>query len=228
MVQVGYSCRCASHPPYFCQNVYSSTIVIQGKILNFETDDILTVIVLDHIQHDTDADTIRIIGHDGSNCGQIMNVFNEDETVIFNLRKIRYLADSIYYLSGCGINYLKQGADLVLGPISPGVRSRFYNDFKSEIEDCTNFVSVEIGHNQAESIMFYPSPMSQHLTVRGWDGSRVKFELYDVAGNLMRKDKLSDYNERTIDISDLHDGVYIIRIFNNKESLVRKIIKQSN
>ena len=106
-----------------------------------------------------------------------------------------------------------------------------------EVEDYTvnvtgnTFVKTEvIGDDFADeaptSLMVYPNPANDYITVGVTNGTRVgTVSIYNLSGVLV---KVADINgeEREINISDLSAGTYIISVQDEKETLTSKIIKQ--
>jgi hypothetical protein len=106
-----------------------------------------------------------------------------------------------------------------------------------EVEDYTvnvtgnTFVRTEtIGEDLADeaptSLMLYPNPASDYINVKVSTGTRVgTISIYNMGGELV---KVLDINgeERDIDISDIAKGTYIISVEDEKETLVKKFIKQ--
>jgi len=106
-----------------------------------------------------------------------------------------------------------------------------------EVEDYTvnvtgnTFVRTEtIGEDLADedptSLMVYPNPASNYINVKISSGTRVgTISIYNMSGELV---KLVDINgeERDIDISGIAKGTYIISVEDEKETLVKKFIKQ--
>ncbi|MGE0089328.1 MAG: GEVED domain-containing protein [Bacteroidales bacterium] len=106
-----------------------------------------------------------------------------------------------------------------------------------EVEDYTvnvtgnTFVRTEtIGEDLADemptSILLYPNPASDYINIKVSTGTRVGIiSIYNMGGELV---KVLDINgeERDINISDLAKGAYIISVEDEKETLVKKFIKQ--
>lgn len=75
----------------------------------------------------------------------------------------------------------------------------------------------------------YPNPVTQdYLTVdlnkKHNTNERIDFEIYNILGKLIKKATITHSNQR-IDISNLSNGVYILRV-KNSPSIIQKLIKK--
>ena len=68
-------------------------------------------------------------------------------------------------------------------------------------------------------IIVFPNPISATLNINGCENCEV--EIYDLLGRLVLK---SAFNNQ-IDLSFLSDGGYLLKIFDGKTSMLKKIIK---
>lgn len=75
--------------------------------------------------------------------------------------------------------------------------------------------------NELKNISIYPNPASDVLNISGIEGT--EFEIYNTAGQLMRKGKIAD---QTVDVRDLVKGVYFIQIRNKDHVTKLKFIKK--
>jgi hypothetical protein len=90
--------------------------------------------------------------------------------------------------------------------------------------DFTNYTGcVSNGLNDIDvaDISVYPNPASDRIFIEGEDFDAVK--LYDILG----KEVLSSNKTKEVDISNLPNGIYNVRIMaNNKAIAIRKIVKK--
>lgn len=75
--------------------------------------------------------------------------------------------------------------------------------------------------NEHKNISIYPNPASDVLNIPGADGT--EFEIYNTAGQLVSKGKISD---QKLQVHDLVKGVYFIQIKNNNNISKLKFIKK--
>ena len=89
-------------------------------------------------------------------------------------------------------------------------------------EDCSSFLSVD-DEELNQSIKFYPNPVSNVLSIRSETIPINKIEIYSVLGQ-----KIIEVNSEfsSIRTDNLLKGIYIVRIYSEKGTTVRKLIKQ--
>lgn len=75
--------------------------------------------------------------------------------------------------------------------------------------------------NEQKNISLYPNPASDVLNISGIEGT--EFEIYNTAGQLVNKGKISD---QKVQVHDLVKGVYFIQIKNNNNISKLKFIKE--
>ncbi len=73
-----------------------------------------------------------------------------------------------------------------------------------------------------QEISIYPNPTNSSLSFIGLAENSL-ISIYDLMGKMLKNKTLSN---NQIDISDLESNVYIITIFNNKNLITKKLIKQ--
>jgi hypothetical protein len=70
--------------------------------------------------------------------------------------------------------------------------------------------------------LLYPNPASGIVTIRPSDGIIItSIQLFDISGNAI---KMQLSNNNTIDVSLLSDGIYLINIFSDTGSVIKKLI----
>ena len=84
----------------------------------------------------------------------------------------------------------------------------------------TNSNSMETAVN------IYPNPAKNQFTIQS-EESLEKLTIYDVRGRMVSDIDLSEMShEKTVDISSLAPGVYMVRIIGDKGSVVKNLLKQ--
>lgn len=80
----------------------------------------------------------------------------------------------------------------------------------------------------ALSFQVFPNPVSDMLTiVSGFDTSEVNVSIFDVNGRLIMTENLLLASERIVlNVSELSEGLYFVRIISNGVSSVKKILKK--
>lgn len=87
-------------------------------------------------------------------------------------------------------------------------------------------LSEEEAELTIETVNIYPNPSSRFITINS-QSSMDKIELIDALGQSIRTIKLPSVNNRDLDIHDLQDGLYFIRISNETKSVTKKFNKVS-
>ena len=72
-------------------------------------------------------------------------------------------------------------------------------------------------------IKIYPNPAKDNIVIEGI--SEAKIELYNLQGQFIKNMKASG-NKTSMDLSDVNNGVYSIRITTDERIIVKKIQKQ--
>jgi len=70
-----HSCTCSNTPASFCAASDTSEIIIQGVVIGEPKDYFVEIKILENIHKEINADTIHVLGQDGLNCGQDLDIF---------------------------------------------------------------------------------------------------------------------------------------------------------
>ena len=74
------------------------------------------------------------------------------------------------------------------------------------------------------NLILYPNPTSHSLNLNSsYDFDKASFSIFDISGRLIVKGK---FESNTIDVSKLHSGNYILKIYNNGVITAQKFIKK--
>ena len=77
--------------------------------------------------------------------------------------------------------------------------------------------------NEVDGFNIYPNPFNNNVTIMVPNTERYTISVYSISGR--RIVTTSFLNETIIDMSALSSGIYLARISNDKETFIRKIIK---
>ena len=94
------------------------------------------------------------------------------------------------------------------------------------VKDTTTFVGLK---NSKESISLYPNPVDRELEI---SVSKIftdcEISLYNICGELILKNRLTilPHNKTTIDFKDFLSGIYFVKIEDNDNLYIYKIIKK--
>jgi hypothetical protein len=87
-------------------------------------------------------------------------------------------------------------------------------------------VSTGIAMAEKADMNFYPNPVTDKLYISGneAEGSSVKINIINIQGQVVKT--ISEFQVGSyIDVEDLSEGYYIVRVDTKKQTLVKKIIK---
>ena len=85
-----------------------------------------------------------------------------------------------------------------------------------------NFGLEEIVENN--SISIYPNPTSGIFKIVQQSDLGFKIEIFDYSGNLVMKKSILNSSEMKVDLSKYGRGLYIVKITNEIESFVERVI----
>jgi hypothetical protein len=81
--------------------------------------------------------------------------------------------------------------------------------------------------NSAISSTIYPNPFENQITISYSLQELVSITVFDMAGKLIYKNKLSfELGDRSIDVSNLKSGVYLIQLQSKSNTSYSKIVKR--
>ena len=78
-----------------------------------------------------------------------------------------------------------------------------------------------LGESILSNLKLYPNPTSNYLSIQGNDNP-VTISIYNVLG----KKVISAKNTNKIDVKELSNGIYIIRIKEGLKEVIKKFIKE--
>jgi endoglucanase Acf2 len=97
----------------------------------------------------------------------------------------------------------------------------------------TQYISYTVGNDckslgtddalWSESIQVYPNPFTDRLSIRGVIESLTKIEVYSMLG---KKVKVYKTNLQQLNVDELSNGLYFIKIYTTKGVVTKKIIKK--
>ena len=88
-----------------------------------------------------------------------------------------------------------------------------------------NQVAVEKQELKALEVMVYPNPTSGGLTLKMSEGNQslMIYQVYDLQGRMIAEDQFVQQHE--IDLTDQNNGVYLLRLMDQKgQSTTKRII----
>jgi len=91
--------------------------------------------------------------------------------------------------------------------------------FKGDLEG-----TIGIKKEVLSQIKIYPNPTQNTIHFELESNGEVKLKLVDITGRIIKEDKI--YNGYSLDIHNLADGIYFIRLDYQSQTFTHKIVKQ--
>ena len=99
----------------------------------------------------------------------------------------------------------------------------------STIDDISDLGShstpLEINDFDENSFSFFPNPVKSNQIFFKFT-SELKVEIYDITGKLIINTLLKDRTTKSLDVSTLNSGLYVVKMSNNFGVQVKKLICQ--
>jgi len=84
---------------------------------------------------------------------------------------------------------------------------------------------VGLNETQVNTSLIYPNPVSDYLNIElGMDDIKINVEVFDILGKTVFATQIE--NRATLDVSNLANGIYLIKLYSDKYTEVRKFIKE--
>ena len=83
---------------------------------------------------------------------------------------------------------------------------------------------INIMNNIKFNIYVYPNPVSNELIIETNFNTEQKFEIINMVGQTLYTSNIN--KKATVNTSTFANGVYILKLYTNKETLVRKFVKE--
>ncbi|MFB6258389.1 MAG: T9SS type A sorting domain-containing protein [Flavobacteriales bacterium] len=128
--------------------------------------------------------------------------------------------------------YHPSQADKNAGSVNLLLTSTNNGDCPAEDVLNLNFTDTDISEHERDglSMKLHPVPAGSELFVRIPRTERISasvdYELMDLTGRVLREGSLKAGTRQRIQVEDLHEGSYFLRIRTEKDQLVRKWIKR--
>jgi hypothetical protein len=108
----------------------------------------------------------------------------------------------------------------VLGVSAAGCAS--LGSFTQSVSACT---SLEANVNDQFSLALYPNPTTGIFTIESANGLAKTIQISDITGRVVLNHSTSD-DLINLNVSNLANGVYYVKVSSNNRSDVMKIVKQ--
>ena len=91
--------------------------------------------------------------------------------------------------------------------------------------DPTGSIPLTVKNNSVESFKIFPNPATDQLFIKS-DHENFSVSVNDLTGRKLMKEENKFSNQMLINVSSLQNGIYFIQISNEKESVIRKFVKE--
>ena len=141
----------------------------------------------------------------------------------------------IYDYSQSGYPVLAELSGILEDSVYTFNTNRLYFEFKTDEKNIYNgwtfYYDTDVTNvsdfEKDNTINIYPNPTTGQLKIAISDNSISDFRLFDVMGRLLKSEIVNLKSEIAIDISDLANGVYYLKITDEKNRVIfRKIVKK--
>jgi hypothetical protein len=157
---------------------------------------------------------------------------NNFEYLIVNISGASFYNDNWLNKINSFIGFRILGSqDTISGWIKLSVYSfnniEIYETFcQSEITIDTTIINktTNISNNQVDNIKLYPNPANDFLFIDGLENMIFSTSIYNLQGQKIMNEECS---KNKIDISNLHDGLYFIKIIKDDKYFLKTIIKNN-
>lgn len=119
--------------------------------------------------------------------------------------------EHVFYLGSNLISIIPEKFDTCLH-----ITLDFLAQYNTHLDDCTGITTANEISNDNTSI--FPNPASNIVNIA--TDKDFAFTIYNTNGIIVKQGE----NNKTIDISDLNDGIYFISIYGNDTSITEKIV----
>ena len=135
-----------------------------------------------------------------------------------------------YSFGACSTSYLKLDGNTVTGNIAEGVSSTDYEEFKRTIGQCADIDFLDRTQEFLEKYIYiYPNPTSGFVRIHSdlLPPKELSGELYNTSGQLILSlDHQAYFDDSQIDLSNLANGIYYLRIKAKEHSTTKVILKR--
>lgn len=132
---------------------------------------------------------------------------------------------TVYGIGDCGSNYVIY--NYVFGPAISDPKSFSVDYNGSTCNYANNILPVEVFNmiNNA-SLKVYPNPILRNgnLNVEFALNTTAKINIYNVTGRLIMNEKMDNLKSKSLNVSNLKDGIYFLKIESENSVLTKKIV----
>ncbi len=109
--------------------------------------------------------------------------------------------------------------------ISLNVNNGICNDNIEFVNYITVYYPTSINEFTDNDITIYPNPASTFVQVKGIKSKVTTYSIIDISGKIVKQLSIEQFNNLTIDISNLENGIYYIKLQTESNVVVKRFIK---
>lgn len=217
------ACSCGPYVPIFCEAVRDRYQVAVVEITETLSPSLKKASIINDLSKKIIRDTVYIIGQDGLNCGEDMNLFSVGDTLLMGLTE--WDNDSTYILGGCGRTYLEFARDSVFGPIYQHVNKLSLPEFAEGLESCLLLVDTANPDLLPSQLRLFPNPSRGSFTLESKGKAIKNIAVFSTSGQLLIEEKMPAATQiHQMDLSLLPPGVYITRILTGPGFITKRVV----
>jgi hypothetical protein len=170
---------------------------------------------LDYMTFDYQKSTLTKYSYKNSVTDTIMFFdWNDNKWSASQFEKYNYLS---------GSTQIKTSDSFILSANKSAIES---NQFVKEYVTIYNYDDSNTGikQNQLPEVSVFPNPVNDYLNIFVRNPQNSQVIIFDIQGKIMKSEKIFDQNTK-VGITDLTQGIYFVRVLNNGNQTVQKIVK---
>jgi len=218
------ACSCFPYEPVFCRIAHTGHNIVRATVISHPDFNLMEIKIIEDINNEITEDTVMVLGQDGLNCGESLNQFLIQDTLILALRYVTFNGTDYWYLEGfCGLHFLRYKDGMVTGQITDTLTEQPLQDFKDNLFTCLDMqLPTEDILSKKENLNVFPNPVTSTLHIETNLKNILEIDIFNAGGQLIIK-KQNEFSE--INTNDLNKGIYFIRVKTSKGILTRKFLK---
>ena len=167
---------------------------------------------------------IRLTPNDWSE--ETCNNYPADRRGLASMGKFIFPAGSTQYLDVCYTTATSYNAKSTSVDILKQRIDHLKGLFVNQPEIFQGYTAINENKTNNEKVKFYPNPVITDLFVENVSDKNSKYEIFNMVGNVVLNGNLAAINKQKIDVSELKQGFYIVKIFNFEKIIVQKFVKK--
>jgi len=191
-------------------------------LTDFVDESLRTVKTIENINQEIEEESFTLLGQDGLNCGELLNLFEIGDTLVLALHNTNGTGE-MYYLDGCGQSYLHYSNNQVSGYINGAFETQDYETFKENIQSC--LLGVDIENIEEKPLRVYPTITNHQLVVETERDFIDSVYFYSSNGELVSQFDDLNSSQATLNTTDLAKGVYFVAVRTKGKTVTKKIVK---